>query len=237
MCDTAPVQTPDGLSASKYAESREMEDAGKDPFVDAVKGPNTDSKPGPRSEAVPGPDQNKGTDTGNGTREGASQGARKDSAEGSGSDSASKSANDANRNAADETVGKPPAPANADGSQEPTLDTKMQKLVEAKIDARLKSLLESHLEPLLAVNRQVALLLGEQLENMIALRHSVRAMERLLEADPRRKSKYAATLEKVKGEGAGMEDPHWINRTRGILSRLERAGTLGPKQDDGPAKA
>jgi hypothetical protein len=202
-----------------------------------VKGPNTDSKPGPRSEAVPGPDQNKGTDTGNGTREGASQGARKDSAEGSGSDSASKSANDANRNAADETVGKPPAPANADGSQEPTLDTKMQKLVEAKIDARLKSLLESHLEPLLAVNRQVALLLGEQLENMIALRHSVRAMERLLEADPRRKSKYAATLEKVKGEGAGMEDPHWINRTRGILSRLERAGTLGPKQDDGPAKA
>ena len=69
----------------------------------------------------------------------------------------------------------------------------------AKIDARLNSLLESHLEPLLAVNRQLALFLGEQLGNMIELWQSVCAMERLLEADPRRKSKYAAMLEKVKG--------------------------------------
>jgi hypothetical protein len=43
-------------------------------------------------------------------------------------------------------------------------------------------------------------------------------------------------LEKVKGEGDGMQDPHWINRTRGMLSRLERAGTLGPTRDDGPAQ-
>jgi hypothetical protein len=112
----------------------------------------------------------------------------------------------------------------------------MQALVEARIDARLNSLLESHLEPLLAVNRQLALFLGEQLENMIELRQSVLAMERLLEADARRKSKYAAILEKVKGEGAGIGDPHWINRTRGMLSRLERAGTLGPKNDDEPAR-
>jgi hypothetical protein len=165
------------------------------------------------------------------------QGATKESAETSASNSVGNLAKDAGRNSASESAGKPPAPANVDGSEGPTLDPKMQQLVEAQIDARLKSLLESHMEPLLAVNRQLALFLGGQLENMIELRQSVCAMERLLEADARRKSKYAAMLEKVKGEGDGMQDPHWINRTRGMLSRLERSGTLGPKSDGGPAQA
>jgi hypothetical protein len=153
------------------------------------------------------------------------------------SNSAANPAKDASRNSASEAGEKTPAPANADGSEGPALDPKIQKLVEAKIDAQLKSLLESHLEPLLAVNRQIALFLGGQLENMIELRQSVCAMERLLEGDARRKGKYAAMLEKVKGEGDGMQDPHWINRTRGMLSRLERGGTLGPQSGDGPGKA
>jgi hypothetical protein len=214
-----------------------MEDVQKDPAVDATKGPSTDSKPGSGSDAGAGA----GPDTGKATREGASQdtnqGATKESAGISASNSAGNSAKGTSPNSAIESAGKPPAQANADGSEELKLDPKMQKLVEAKIDARLKSLLESQMEPLLAVNRQVALFLGGQLENMIEMRQSVRAMERLLEADTRRKSKYAAMLEKVKGEGDGMQDPHWINRTRGMLSQLERSGTLGPTHDDGPAQA
>jgi hypothetical protein len=206
-----------------------MEEARKDPAADATQAPNTDLKPGSHSGT--------GQDASKDTREGANQEATKESSESSAGDLAKDSAQDANRNSASEPAGKPSAPANADGSQGPALDAKMQALVETKIDARLKSLLESHLEPLLAVNRQLALFLGEQLENMIELRQSVCAMERLLEADARRKSKYAAMLEKVKGEGDGMQDPHWINRTRGMLSRLERTGTLGPKRDDEPAQA
>ena len=177
----------------------------EDARKDPAKAPDTDSKPGSHSDA----DQD------------ADKGAPKDPVS--------------------ESAAKPPAPANADvradkhGSEDPKLDPKLQELIEAKIDARVKSLLESHLEPLLAVNRQLALFLGEQLENMIELRQSVCAMERLLESDARRKSKYAAMLEKVKSEGFGMHDPHWINRTRGMLSVLERTGTLGPKRDDDPA--
>jgi hypothetical protein len=164
-------------------------------------------------------------------REGTNQGATKEAA----ANSASNPVKDASPGSAKESGEKTPAAANADGSEGPALDPKMQKLVEAKVDARLKSLLESHLEPLLAANRQLALFLGGQLDSMIELRQSVCAMERLLEADPRRKSKYAAMLEKVKGEGDGMPDPHWINRTRGMLSRLERTGKLDPQRDDGPA--
>jgi hypothetical protein len=62
------------------------------------------------------------------------------------------------------------------------------------------------------VNRQLALFLGEQLENMIELRQSVCAMERLLEADARRKSKYAAMLEKVKGARGSDADGGWSRR-------------------------
>ena len=222
-----------------------MEDARKDPAVDATKGPSTDSKSNSLSDPGPGAGTNTGADAspeaGKDTRDGVNQatnqGATKESAETSASYSVGNLAKDAGRNSASESAGKPPAPANVDGSEGPTLDPKMQQLVEAQIDARLKSLLESHMEPLLAVNRQLALFLGGQLENMIELRQSVCAMERLLEADARRKSKYAAMLEKVKGEGDGMQDPHWINRTRGMLSRLERSGTLGPKSDGGPAQA
>jgi hypothetical protein len=174
-----------------------------------------------------------GPDSGAGAIQGSKdQGSTKESGESSDKNSSP----DANRYSASQSAGKPPAAENAGRGEGSTLDPKLESLVEAKIDARLQSKLESHLEPLLAVNRQLALFLGEQLENMIELRQSVCAMERLLEADPRRKSKYAAMLEKVKGEGAGVRDPHWINRTRGMLSRLERSGTLGPKRDDEPAQ-
>ena len=200
-----------------------MEDEPKKPAADTAKDPNIDAKAG--------------SDSGADSRAAANQSpTNPDATKESGESPAGNSAENANRNAASEPAGKPPAPANADRDAGSTLDPKMQALVETKIDARLNSLLESHLEPLLAVNRQLALFLGEQLANMIELRQSVCAMERLLEADARRKGKYAAMLEKVKGEGAGMRDPHWINRTRGMLSRLERTGTLGPKSDDEPAR-
>jgi len=210
-----------------------MENAVKDPPAETAQSPNADLKAASRLDA------SKDVRSTEDSRQSANQDATNKSAEGSGKDSTQ----DANRSSTDSSAGKPTAPTNANGSadkhgsEEPKLDPKLQELIEAKIDARVKSSLESRLEPLLAVNRQLALFLGEQLENMIELRHSVCAMERLLEADARRKSKYAATLEKVKSEGAGMDDPHWINRTRGMLSRLERTGTLGPKRDDGPAQA
>jgi hypothetical protein len=205
-----------------------MENAVKDPPAEIAKDSSTDSKPSSHLDAGPGANQN----------------ATNKSAEGSGKDSNpnKNSTQDANRSSTDSSAGKPTASTNADGSadkhgsEEPKLDPKLQELIEAKIDARVKALLELHLEPLLAVNRQLALFLGEQLENMIELRQSVCAVERLIEADPRRKGKYAAMLEQVKSEGAGVKDPHWINRTRGMLSRLERTGTLGPKSD-GPTQA
>jgi hypothetical protein len=213
-----------------------MEDAPNNSAVGTTKDPNTDTKAGSGSES--GPDSRAGANQGSTDQGSTDQGSTdRGSTKESGESSDRSSTADANRNSASESAGKPPAPANADRGEGSNLDPKLEALVEAKIDARLKSILESHLEPLLAVNRQLALFLGEQLENMIELRQSVCAMERLLEADAHRKSKYAAMLEKVKGEGAGMKDPHWINRTRGMLSRLERSGTLGPKRDDEPAQA
>jgi hypothetical protein len=220
-----------------------MEDEPKKPAADTTKDPNPDQKAGSDSgedsrQAAPQSSTKQSSTTQDAaSQDTASQGAAGQGAtKESGESPAGNSAENANRNSASESAGKPPAPENADRGAGSTLDPKMQALVETKIDARLNSLLESHLEPLLAVNRQLALFLGEQLGNMIELRQSVCAMERLLEADPRRKSKYAAMLEKVKGEGAGTGDPHWINRTRGMLSRLERTGTLGPKSDDEPAR-
>jgi hypothetical protein len=109
------------------------------------------------------------------------------------------------------------------------LDPEMKALVKAQVEAQLESALESKMDALLGVNRQLAVFLSEQMEITIKLRYSVVAMERLIEADTRRKSKYAAMLEKVKSEGDGMPDPHWINRTRGMLGQLKRTGTTGPK--------
>ena len=129
------------------------------------------------------------------------------------------------------------AESKQDGEQS-ALDPKTEAFVKKEIDARLKSLLDERMEavrePLLEVNRQLGLFLGEQMEITLELRQQVRAMERLLASDPRRKDKYAATLEEVKSEGDGMADPHWINRTRGMLSQLKRTGTTGPKPDAGP---
>jgi hypothetical protein len=211
-----------------------MEDAPKnsaaDTTKDTTKDPNTDTKAGSGSES--GPDSRAGSNQGSTDQTSTDRGSTKESGESSDRNSRP----DANRNPASQSGGKPPAAENLDRGEGSTLDPKLEARVEAKIDARLKSNLESHLEPLLAVNRQLALFLGEQLENMIELRQSVCAMERLLESDARRKTKYVAMLEKVKGEGAGVQDPHWINRTRGMLSRLERSGTLGPKRDDEPAQ-
>lgn len=124
--------------------------------------------------------------------------------------------------------------------QEAKLDPRTEKLVDARVEARFKEelepLLDRRMEPLLEVNRKLALFLGEQMQAVIELRQSVRAMERLVEGDARRKGKYAATLEAVRSEGEGMgdgvPDPHWINRTRGMLAQLERTGTLGPKPVD-----
>ena len=211
-----------------------MEDAPKNSAVDTTKNTTKDANNDPKagSDSRSGPDSGAGAIQGSTDQGSKDQGSKKESGESSDKNSSP----DANRNSASQSAGNPPAAENADRGEGSTLDPKLESLVEAKVDARLQSKLESQLEPLLAVNRQLALFLGEQLENMIELRQSVCAMERLLEADPRRKSKYAAMLEKVKGEGAGGQDPHWINRTRGMLSRLERSGTLGPKRDDEPAQ-
>ena len=216
-----------------------MEDAPKnsavDTTTDTTKDANNDPKAGSGSQARP--DSGAGAIQGSADQGSTDQGSKdRGTTKESGESSDRNSSHDANRNSASPSAGKPPAAGTADRGEGSTLNPKLEELVEAKIDARLQSNLESHLEPLLAVNRQLALFLGEQLENMIELRQSVCAMERLIEADPRRKSKYAAMLEKVKGEGAGGQDPHWINRTRGMLSRLERSGTLGPKRDDEPAQ-
>jgi hypothetical protein len=123
----------------------------------------------------------------------------------------------------------PPEEKKAEPQPESKLDPEIKALIKAQVDARLESALESQIDPLREVNRKLALLLGEQIETTIKLRQSVVAMERLIEADTRRKSKYAAMLEKVKSEGDGTADPHWINRTRGMLGQLQRTGTTGPK--------
>lgn len=199
-----------------------MEDAPKNLSADATKGPNTQLNPGSgpdagltsSSDASPGADKQ--------AREGASQNAPKESAEAS----AGNSVKDASPSSAGESGGKPPAPAKADGSDEQPLDPKMQTLLEAKIDARLKSLLESHLEPLLAVNRQLGIFLEEQLDSMLALRQSVAAIERTLEGSPALKKKYEKCLQSVKDEGIGLPEIPWTNRIRGVLSRLQRSGTL-----------
>ena len=124
---------------------------------------------------------------------------------------------------------------------EAKLDPETENLVKAEVDARLKSSLEGALnakvEALLEVNRQLGLFLGEQMEIAIELRQSVRALERLMETDARRKGRYAAMLEEVKSEGDGMADPHWINRTRGMLSQLKRTGTTGPKLETEPGQS
>lgn len=224
-----------------------MEEARKDQAAIETKGPETDSKPvsgdsKPDSSAAAAtgasPRRDTGTDGSKESREGTNQsasqgGANQDAAKAATEAPSKKPAGDSAKEAAGnsngESGGKSPDQSEAAGSEAPALDAKTQKLVEAKIDARMKSLLESELEPLLAVNRQLARFLREQMEIAIELRQSVVAMERLIEVDTRRKSKYAAMLDKVKGEGDGMKDPHWINRTRGMLSQLERTGTTGPK--------
>ena len=131
--------------------------------------------------------------------------------------------------------------AKPEAKVEPKLDAQTEALVKAEIDARLKSALEaaldSRMEALKDVNRQLGLFLGEQIEITIELRQSVRALERLMETDARRKGKYAAMLEEVKSEGDGMPDSHWINRTRGMLTQLKRTGTTGPKLETEPGQS
>ena len=195
-----------------------MEESRQDQTAVETKGSEKDSKPDSAAAMGTGADQ---------------KGAKQDAAEAAAEAFSKPPGGDSGNEAAHKSNGEPGGTSldqsEAAGGRESVLDAKTQKLVDARIDARVKSLLESELEPLLEVNRKLAVLLGEQIEITIKLRHSVVAMERLMEADARRKGKYAAMLEKVTSEGDGRSDPHWINRTRGMLGQLQRTGTTGPK--------
>ena len=89
-----------------------------------------------------------------------------------------------------------------------------------------KTLDESKIEQLLAVNRELGIFLEEQLDNLLSLRQSVLAIERALEGNSALRKKYEKCLQTVKDDGEGLPDIHWTNRIRGVLARLQRTGTL-----------
>jgi uncharacterized low-complexity protein len=85
---------------------------------------------------------------------------------------------------------------------------------------------ESKIEQLLAVNRQLGIFLEEQLDTVLALRKSVAAIQGFIEGDPALKKKYEKYLQTVKDDEASPSDIHAASRIRGVLSRLQRTGTI-----------
>ena len=82
------------------------------------------------------------------------------------------------------------------------------------------------IDKLVAVNRELAIYLEEQLDAVLALRQSVTAIERVLVGNAAMKKRYEKCVQSVKDEGAGLPDLHATIRIRGVLSRLQRSGTL-----------
>jgi hypothetical protein len=82
------------------------------------------------------------------------------------------------------------------------------------------------IDKLVAVNRELAIFLEEQLDAVLALRQSVAAIERALLGSAAMKKRYEKCLQSVKDEGAGLPDMQATIRIRGVLSRLQRSGTL-----------
>jgi hypothetical protein len=82
------------------------------------------------------------------------------------------------------------------------------------------------IDKLVAVNRELAIYLEEQLDAVLALRQSVAAIERALVGSAAMKKRYEKCLQSVKDEGAGLPDMRATTRIRGVLSRLQRSGTL-----------
>jgi hypothetical protein len=82
------------------------------------------------------------------------------------------------------------------------------------------------IDKLIAVNRELAIYLEEQLDVVLALRQSVAAIQKTLEGSPAMKKKYEKCLQSVKDDGEGLPDIPWTNRIRGVLARLQRTGTL-----------
>jgi hypothetical protein len=82
------------------------------------------------------------------------------------------------------------------------------------------------IDKLVAVNRELAIYFEEQLDAVLALRQSVVAIERALLGSAAMKKKYEKCLQSVKDEGAGLPDMQPTIRIRGVLSRLQRSGTL-----------
>jgi hypothetical protein len=218
-----PVDTPDGISASKDSENRAMDEARTDQAPPETKSPEKHSAPASGDSKTDSPA------AAGAAQKGAKQDASTDAAEAFSKPPAGDSGKQAASMSNGEPDGQSAEQPKAGGGEEPALDANTLKLVDTRIDARVKSMLGSALEPLLDVNRKLARLLSEQIEIAIGLRQSVVAMERLMDADARRKGKYAAMRQQVSSEGDGMADPHWINRTRGVLGQIERTGTAGPK--------
>lgn len=131
----------------------------------------------------------------------------------------------------DETkaVESKPAESNADKSyvdDSKANDSKVDgpKADEPKVDGSKVN--ESRIEQLLAVNRQLGIFLEEQLDTVLALRKSVAAIQGFIEGDPALKKKYEKYLQSVKDDEASPSDIHAANRIRGMLSRLQRSGTI-----------
>jgi chemotaxis protein histidine kinase CheA len=101
-----------------------------------------------------------------------------------------------------------------------------EKTVPEKSSQDQSALDHAKIDKLVAVNRELAIYLEEQLDTVLALRQSVAAIERALAGNAVMKKRYEKCLQSVKDEGQGLPDIPWINRIRGVLSRLQRTGTL-----------
>lgn len=107
-------------------------------------------------------------------------------------------------------------------TDEPKIDE--PKVDEPKVEEPKAN--ESKIEQLLAVNRELGLFFEEQLDAVLALRKSVAAIQGFMEGDPALKKKYEKYLQSAKEDEASPSDIHAANRIRGVLSRLQRTGTV-----------
>jgi len=84
----------------------------------------------------------------------------------------------------------------------------------------------TRIDQLLAVNRELALYLEEQLDAVLALRQSVAAIENALQGNAAMRKRYEKCLQSVKDGEESLPEIHRMNRIRGVFSRLQRSGTL-----------
>jgi len=124
------------------------------------------------------------------------------------------------------TVDEPKDESKHEPEDEPKVESNDESKHKSSDESEDGSNLESKIEQLLAVNRELGIFLEEQLDTTLSLRQLVAAIQGFLEADPTLKKKYEKYLQSVRNDGAGMPDVHWTNRIRGVLSRLQRTGTV-----------